>query len=169
MQPILLDTTLETAFRAPQLSDYPRMSLTGVGNLLPSQLRAEKRGTMRVFDFVSPYLTDELFPGDNLLFQWRAELVFFPIRRVSRIPKVLAKLGLRAPTRHHALAFGLEIRKAPVMGHVLFPHEPVSASPVGEFQIVYEVRENLPYVRHMAYARPLSRFDGHYWVVGVAE
>lgn len=99
---------------------YPRMRLSGDGSLVPSALLSSKR-----FLYVSSFLNSHCFPDNPKLCAWDDELVFFPIRRVSRVTKVLEKLALRAPTYHHAVAFGLRIEKSPVGGPVFFPHKGV--------------------------------------------
>lgn len=146
-------------FKVPDVS-YPRMRLSGDGSVIPSRLMALV-GAFQPFVYVSQYLSAEHFLENPKLLRWDDELVFFPVRRTSRIPKILRKLGLRAPTYHHAAAFGLRIKESPVAGTVIFPHAPVAIGGVGNCHVGF-------LTSGYACAAALSVYKQPVWAVGLA-
>ncbi|GEM_PF-7123690 len=145
-------------FKVPEVS-YPRMRLSGSGMCTPSRLAALKH-----FVYVSPFLSEKYFPENATLCVWEDELVFFPVRRLSRVRKILDKLGLRMPTYHHAATFGLRVKDSPVAGSILFPHQPVVVPEMGECQTAFVLDGKCRYVC----ACSLSVFKQPIWAVGLA-
>lgn len=146
-------------FKVPEVS-YPRMRLSGDGTVIPTKLTTLV-GAFQSFVYVSRYLSAEHFSESSNLFRWNDELVFFPVRRTSRIPKILRKLGLRAPTYHHAAAFGLRIKESPVAGTVIFPHEPVTIGGIGNCHVGF-------LTSGYACTATLSVYKQPIWAVGLA-
>ena len=109
----------EGAVQTPLTSLYPAMRVVGDGFLTPSNLV----GSFATYD--ADLTEGEPFGVNQHLPAWDDELVFFKIRRTSRIPKVLAKLGLRAPTYHHAVALALCAPDAPLEGEIIVAHPPI--------------------------------------------
>ncbi len=159
MQNTLLQLSATPAFKVSEIS-YPRMRLSGSGGIIPAALASLKH-----FAYVSQFLSAAHFPENPEIDPWDDELVFFPVRRLSRIPNILRKFGLHPPTYHHAAAFGLAIKDSPVVGPVIFPHEPVvipALEALGKHRVSYVVeRSSLACVCYMhVLTRPA-------WVVGL--
>lgn len=150
-------------FKVPDVS-YPRMRLSGDGSVIPEHLTSPPAIPE---GYINPFLSKKYFPENPELCDWEDELVFFPARRMSRIPNILKKLNLRAPTYHHAAAFGLQIEDAPVSGTVIFPHPFVQIEGIGNCRVSFESRVSKPGVRYACIAN-VSVYKQPVWAVGIA-
>ena len=151
-------------FKVPEVS-YPRMRLPVDGMVVPGQLTSPV-GTLEPFVYINHFLSCKYFPGNPKLGKWKDELVFFPVRRMSRVPKILPKLGLRAPTYHHAAAFGLQIEHAPVSGMVIFPHPHVFIEGIGNCQISFQSRAFKPEILYACVSN-ISVYKEPIWAAGI--
>ncbi|MDO8483010.1 MAG: hypothetical protein Q7S86_04295 [bacterium] len=164
MKTTSLQISAAFTFKVPEVP-YPRMRLSGDGAVVSEQFTAPV-GAFEPFVYINPFLSRKHFPENPKLGKWKDELVFFPARRMSRIPKILNKLGLRAPTYHHAAAFGLQIEHAPVSGMVIFPHPHVFIEGIGNCQISFQSRVLKPEVRYACIAN-VSVYKEPIWAVGI--
>ncbi len=162
MQTTSLAISAALTFKVPEVP-YPRMRLSGDGTVIPLRLTSPPKTPE---GYINPFLSDKYFPKDTKLGSWKDELVFFPVRRMSRVPKILQKLGLRAPTYHHAAAFGLQIEHVPVSGMVIFPHPHVFIEGIGNCQISFQSRVLKPEVRYACISN-LSVYKEPIWAAGI--
>ncbi|MSU55152.1 MAG: hypothetical protein EXS46_01260 [Candidatus Taylorbacteria bacterium] len=159
----MLAISVALTFKVPE-NPYPRMSLSGDGVVIPAQLTSPA-GIFESLVYINHFLSRKYFPENSELGDFENELVFFPVRRMNRVPKILEKLGLRAPTYHHAAAFGLRIEDAPVSGMIIFPHTPVFIKGVGNCQISFQSRLN--FERRYVCISNLSAYKRPVWAVGI--
>lgn len=106
------------------VADYPSMRLSGDGYLTPSSLSEEHADWVSI---ANQSINDLNFGQDTEMNSWTDELVFFPVRRMTRLTKILNKSGLRQPTCHHAIALALAVLRIPVVGAVVVAHNPVDS------------------------------------------
>lgn len=104
--------------------EYPTMRLSGDGWLTPSSLKGSRAVScdIRLYE-------DGRYQTNQFVVAFDDVAVFFPIRRTSRMHKVLEKLDLALPTYHHAIALAMKVSSTPVTGTIVVGHSAIGAGP----------------------------------------
>ena len=137
---------------------YPSMRVAGDGFLTPQSLR----GSSVTAD--ADLAEGEPFGVNQHLPRWDDELVFFQIRRTSRLPKVLARLSLRAPTYHHAIALAQCALDAPIEGEIIVAHSPIGTRNKTVSRLAVRIESGEAHL----FSVPLGTvFPSPVWAVGV--
>jgi len=123
MNNTILNQVVTDEFHTFTIDDCPSMRLSGDGMLSPLILQRN-----HLVQCAEELFDDNPFCRNQFLRSWSDRLVFFNIRRVTRMRKVIEKLGLREPTYHHAVALALRARSMPVTGTVVIGHPPLGTA-----------------------------------------